>query len=161
MPKSKKEGITFSFIMSAIMIYVMAALNFWVREQSISPQAWVHAAITFIPGFIAGIICDLLFCTPISRKITFTVSKREDTEALKVFVMRFSMVILMTICMTLFGCIASGNKGIQILIDACIYFPYNLTIAMPIQMLVVAPLSLKVVKVLYRKESNIPGSTFH
>lgn len=30
-PRNGKEGILFSFIMSAIMIYVMAALNYGVR----------------------------------------------------------------------------------------------------------------------------------
>ncbi len=31
MPKSKKEGILFSFLMSAVMIFFMAELNYGVR----------------------------------------------------------------------------------------------------------------------------------
>lgn len=152
MPISKKEGMMFSFIMSAVMIYVMAALNFAVRTQSMNSAAWIHATITFIPGYIVGIICDLFICSPLSRKITFLATVENDSEGVKVFVMRFCMVILMTICMTIFGSVAGGARGLQILVGSCVYFPYNFTIAMPIQMLIVAPLSFVIVKSVCRKK---------
>ena len=154
MPRNKKEGLTFSFIMSAIMIYVMAALNYAVRTHAMNGDAWMHALETFIPGYVIGIICDLFVCSPLSRKITFTATSETDRKSLKVFIMRFSMVVLMTICMTVFGSIAGGARGLQIVIDSCTYFPYNFTIAMPIQMLVVAPLSFSIVKLICRKNSK-------
>ena len=40
MPRNGKEGILFSFIMSAIMIYVMAALNYGVRIGDVGAAAW-------------------------------------------------------------------------------------------------------------------------
>lgn len=43
MPRNGKEGILFSFIMSAIMIYVMAALNYGVRIGDVGAAAWSYA----------------------------------------------------------------------------------------------------------------------
>lgn len=154
MPKNRKEGLMFSFIMSAIMIYVMAALNYCVREHAMSSAAWIHAATTFIAGYIVGIICDLFICSPLSRKITFSVTGVNDKESIKIFVMRFCMVVFMTICMTFFGVIAGGARGLQIFIEACVYFPYNFTIAIPVQMLIVAPLSFKIVKTICRQSTT-------
>lgn len=140
MPRSKKEGILFSFVMSAIMIFLMAALNYMVREQSIGSAAWHHAVVAFIPGYIFGMICDLFICTPFSRKLVTKVAS-DCNEGVQIFIIRFSMVVLMTVFMTIFGIVAGGAKGMQILAGTCIYFPYNFTIALPIQMLIVAPLS--------------------
>ena len=61
-------------------------------------------------------------------------------------VSRMRMVILMTVCMTVFGQIASGSKGWAIITGFFTYLPYNFTIALPIQMLIVAPLSFRLVK---------------
>lgn len=146
MPSNKKEGLLFSFLMSAVMIYLMAALNFCVQTQSMTSAAWVHAALTFVPGYIIGMLCDLFICSPLCRKITFSVTAETDQVSLKVFVMRFCMVILMTVCMTVFGQIASGGKGWAIITGFFTYLPYNFTIALPIQMLIVAPLSFRLVK---------------
>ena len=46
MPRNGKEGILFSFIMSAIMIYVMAALNYGVRIGDVGAAAWSYACST-------------------------------------------------------------------------------------------------------------------
>ncbi len=146
MPKSKKQGIALSFIMSLIMIYVMAALNLDVRDHSFSANNWVIALQRLPLGFIVGICCDLLICTPTSRKIVSNVCKETDQEILKVFVLRFCMVVLMTIAMTIFSCVVSGKFGMSGLVDFCTYLPYNFTIALPIQMIIVAPLSYRLSK---------------
>ena len=45
MPRNGKESILFSFIMSAIMIYVMAALNYGVRIGDVGAAAWSSYAL--------------------------------------------------------------------------------------------------------------------
>lgn len=142
MPKSKKEGIMFSFIMSAVMIFLMAALNYAVREGTLGAAAWNHAVTAFIPGYIFGMICDLFICTPLSRRITAK-AVGDQKEGVQIFVVRFSMVVAMTVFMTVFGVIAGGARGVDILIGSVKFFPYNFTIALPVQMLVVAPVCAK------------------
>ena len=146
MPKSKKQGLALSFIMSLIMIYVMAALNLDVRDHSFSANNWLIALQRLPLGFMVGILCDLLICTPTSRKIVNQVCNESDQEALKVFVLRFCMVVFMTIAMTIFSCIVSGKLGMSGIVDFCTYLPYNFTIALPIQMIIVAPLSYRLSK---------------
>lgn len=146
MPHNKKQGTCLSFIMSFIMIYVMAALNIDVRQGCCSAQAWLIAFQRLPLGFVVGILCDLLVCTPLSRRVVALMTGPEDTELVKVFVLRFSMVVLMTAAMTVFSVVVSGQRGMAGIVDFFTYLPYNFTIALPIQMLVVAPLPLRLAR---------------
>lgn len=148
MPKTKKEGILLSLIMSLIMIYVMAALNDMVKNSAFTASSWTLALKRLPLGYLVGIICDLCICTPISRKIVSALSKPEDQERFLVFILRFCMVILMTVFMTIFGIFAGGKSGFEAVVDFFTFLPYNFTIAMPIQMLIVAPLSLRIAKLI-------------
>lgn len=147
----------FSFLMSAIMIFLMAALNYGVRAGSLGAAAWKHAVTAFVPGYIFGMICDLFICTPSSRKITAKIVG-DSKEGVQVFVVRFCMVVLMTVFMTVFGIVAGGARGLEILVGSLVYFPYNFTIALLVQMLVVAPLSAKAVAAVCRRDNNEHGS---
>lgn len=81
-----------------------------------------------------------------SRRVVALMTGPEDTELVKVFVLRFSMVVLMTAAMTVFSVVVSGQRGMAGIVDFFTYLPYNFTIALPIQMLVVAPLSLRLAR---------------
>ena len=143
MPKSKKQGIILSVTMSLIMIYVMAALNLNVRFGRFEAQSWAIALQRLPLGFLVGIICDLCICTPLSRRIVAAVCRSDDREQHKVFTLRFCMVIFMTIAMTVFSVVVSGLHGMAAIADFFTYLPYNFTIALPIQMIIVAPLSFR------------------
>lgn len=146
MPRSKKEGILLSLIMSLIMIYVMAALNDNVRLGEFASSSWMLALQRLPLGYVVGILCDLCVCTPLSRRFVMKVTAPSDREVYKVLVLRFCMVVLMTVAMTIFSVFASGKLGMVGVIDFFKYLPYNFTIALPIQMLIVAPLSLRIAR---------------
>ena len=78
MPRNGKEGILFSFIMSAIMIYVMAALNYGVRIGDVGTAAWSYALFNWPLAYVVGMICDLCICTPSSRAIMNTFCAATD-----------------------------------------------------------------------------------
>ena len=69
MPHNKKQGLCLSFIMSFIMIYVMAALNIDVHQGYCSAQAWLIAFQRLPLGFVVGILCDLLVVAPLSLRL--------------------------------------------------------------------------------------------
>lgn len=146
MPKCKQEGILLSLIMSLIMIYAMAALNDNVRLGEFAASSWLLALQRLPLGFAVGILCDLLICTPLSRKFVMKVMRAEDREIFKVLVLRFCMVVLMTVAMTIFSVVVSGKLGMEGVIDFFTYLPYNFTIALPIQILIVAPVSLRIAR---------------
>lgn len=139
MPRNGKEGILFSFIMSAIMIYVMAALNYGVRTGDVGPIAWRYAAISFPLAYVVGMICDLCVCTPTSRALMNRFCKPADRPVFKGLTVKFLMVVLMTVCMTIFGTIMAFGFTFEAFLGFWRMFPYNFTIALPIQMLIVAP----------------------
>ena len=146
MPENRKQGTILSLLMSLIMIYVMAALNLNVRNGSFTTGVWLTALMRLPLGYIVGILCDMLICTPLSRKIVGKVTAETDSVRMKTFVLRFCMVIFMTIAMTVFSCIVSGKWGMAGVVDFFTWLPYNFIIALPIQMIIVAPFSLKVAK---------------
>lgn len=141
MPKSKKQGILLSIIMSLIMIYIMAVLNMDVRLGRFAGESWLIVLERLPLGFLVGIICDLCICTPLSRRIVGAVCTDDDRERHKVFTLRFCMVVFMTIAMTVFSVAVSGLRGLDAVADFFTYLPYNFTIALPIQIIIVAPLS--------------------
>lgn len=146
MPTSKKEGLLLSFLMSLIMIYVMAALNDAVKLGTLTLSSWLLALERLPLGFLVGILCDLLLCTPLSRRIVAAVTQPEDRRCFPILLLRFSMVVLITICMTVFSVLAGGSGGWTGVAEFFTYLPYNFTIALPIQMLLVAPLSARLAK---------------
>lgn len=146
MPRSKKEGILLSLIMSLVMIYVMAALNDNVRLGEFAASSWLLALQRLPLGYCVGILCDLCICTPLSRRLVMKVTDAEDPEIYKVLILRFCMVVLMTVAMTVFSVFAGGKTGMEGVIDFFTYLPYNFTIALPIQMLIVAPVSLRIAR---------------
>lgn len=153
MPRNGKEGILFSFIMSALMIYLMAAINMYVRatlglggfELSTPWEPWTYAIVNFPLAYIVGMICDLGFCTPTSRKIMTRFCHQSDRGVWKGIVVKFSMVVLMTIAMTIYGAIAAAGFKFDAVFAFFTLLPYNFIIALPLQMLVIAPLAGKIV----------------
>ena len=153
MPRNGKEGVLFSFIMSALMIYLMAALNMYVRAglglgglQLQTPwEPWWYAVINFPLAYVVGMICDLGFCTPTSRKIMTKVCAETDRPAWKGFVVKFCMVVLMTIAMTVYGALAAVGFRVEAISAFFVLLPYNFIIALPIQMCLIAPLAGKIV----------------
>ena len=141
MPRNGKEGILFSFIMSAIMIYVMAALNYGVRTGDVGAAAWSYAFFSWPLAYVIGMICDLCICTPSSRAIMNRCCTQTDRAVWKSITVKFLMVVLMTIFMTIFGAIMAFGFSTDAVAGFFSMFPYNFTIALPIQMLIVAPLS--------------------
>ena len=150
MPHSKKEGMLLSIIMSLIMIYVMAALNECVKAGAFAADAWVVSLKRLPLGFAVGIICDMAICTPLSRKLVAAVSNEDDRECYKVLILRFSMVVLMTAAMTVFSVLITWQDARSAIAGFFKYLPYNFTIALPIQMLIVAPVSLKLARAIAR-----------
>lgn len=151
MPRNEREGLLLSVFMSLIMIYVMAALNDAVKLGTMTGDSWVLALERLPLGFLFGIVCDLCICTPLSRKLVGRIFAGGGPEAGAVFLMRASMVVLMTVFMTGFGVVASGQLGWGGVRSFFVYFPYNFTIALPIQMGLVAPLSLRLARGLSKK----------
>ena len=141
MPRNGKEGILFSFIMSAIMIYVMAALNYGVRTGDVGTAAWSYAFFNWPLAYVIGMICDLCICTPSSRAIMNRFCAQTDRAVCKGITVKFLMVVLMTVFMTIFGAIMAFGPSADAVVGFFSMFPYNFTIALPIQMLIVAPLS--------------------
>lgn len=141
MPRNGKEGILFSFIMSAIMIYVMAALNYGVHTGDVGTAAWSYAFFNWPLAYVIGMICDLCICTPSSRAIMNRFCAQTDRAVWKGITVKFLMVVLMTVFMTIFGVIMAFGPSADAVVGFFSMFPYNFTIALPIQMLIVAPLS--------------------
>ena len=150
MPHSKKQGVLLSLIMSLVMIYLMAVLNLDVRQGCFAREAWGIALRRLPLGYFVGVVCDLLLCTPLSRRIVERCTAPEDPEKCRVFLLRFCMVIAMTVVMTVFSVLVSGLRGWAGVEDFFTYLPYNFTIALPLQMLLVAPLSLRAARWLAR-----------
>lgn len=146
MPQSKKEGVILSLIMSLVMIYLMAALNDGVKAGELTMYSWIIALHRLPLGFLVGIICDMLICTPLSLKLVEKVTDVDDRVMYKTMVLRFSMVVLMTIAMTIFSVVITWSGATEAFKEFFRWLPYNFTIALPIQMIIVAPIAARIAR---------------
>ena len=126
MPRNGKEGILFSFIMSAIMIYVMAALNYGVRTGDVGTAAWSYAFFNWPLAYVIGMICDLCICTPSSRAIMNRFCAQTDRAVWKGITVKFLMVVLMTVFMTIFGDIMAFGPSADAVVGFFSMFPLQL-----------------------------------
>lgn len=145
MPRNGKEGLLFSFAMSALMIYIMAALNYGVRTGDVGGTAWSYAVFNFPLAFVVGIVCDLAICTPLSRWTMRATCRATDRPVWKGLVVKFCMVVLMTVAMTIFGVLEAVGPSRAAVTLFFVTFPYNFIIALPLQMLVIAPICARFV----------------
>ena len=127
MPRNGKEGILFSFIMSAIMIYVMAALNYGVHTGDVGTAAWSYAFFNWPLAYVIGMICDLCICTPSSRAIMNRFCAQTDRAVWKGITVKFLMVVLMTVFMTIFGVIMAFGPSADAVVGFFSMFPYNVS----------------------------------
>ena len=118
-----------------------------VREKrSIQRRGMARLAQAAPVGVRGWYICDMAVCTPLSRKLVAAVTGENDRECFKGLILRFSMVVLMTVAMTVFSVVVTWEDAQSAVSGFFRYLPYNFTIALPVQMLVVAPVSLRLAR---------------
>ncbi|RKL65818.1 DUF2798 domain-containing protein [Salipaludibacillus neizhouensis] len=158
MPSNKKEGIIFGLFMCFGMVLIMSAYNTALHGEFSSATIGslvIQFVITFIIAFIVESIVE-----PQARKIALSLPYDKSKKLNFILAMSVCMVPMMVLIMSGYGLILmSFMSGVE----GSIFTAYlkivglNFIVAFPAQLLIVGPISRKLLTKYIKPSTQKPG----
>lgn len=140
MPKNKKEEMILTFCMCSLMVLGMSIYNLYLHHDF----SILNLMKGYIPAFITALLLDILIVGKIAPALAFKFSIARKKELYGILMVSTLMVLFMVSFMSIFGIIMefdSFNNFGQLYINAWIM---NFIMALPLQLLIVGPISRKI-----------------
>lgn len=154
MPANRKEQFVYTFLMVALMAFIMISYND-VLQNGVSinsiKQAWLGFPLTFLVAFL----CEWFVIGRFGMPIIFKTLKEEDSALKKMLLSRLIIVSGMVILMSFSGPILSVGFSLDILLEWPKNMVLNFIVAYPLQVLVARPF----VRFVFRKSFFLGTTT--
>jgi biotin transporter BioY len=132
------------------MVIGMSIYNLWVHNS----LDLIALAIGFIPGFIVAFVLDVFIVGVVAKKLAFKLPINKASKCQLILTISTLMVIGMVTFMSVFGLIMNGNISDITFSDYLQAWKTNIVMALPLQLLIVGPVSRQVLSVIQR-QSNL------
>ncbi|EMF0315268.1 DUF2798 domain-containing protein [Enterococcus faecium] len=145
---NKKEGIIFTTMMCFLMVLGMSAYNLWLHQD-------LHLSsllIGLVPGFVVAFILDVFIIGVLAKKIAFKLPVNPESKIQMILTISCLMVLGMVTCMSLFGVIMEQGIPDQLFSAYMNAWKMNVIAALPLQLIIVGPLSRSVLKAIQSNE---------
>lgn len=143
MPRNKKESVIFTLMMCGLMVLGMSTYNI-IGHTGINSNLIPNIAIGFLPTFTIALIFDVLFVNKIAKKATFKLPINKDKRWQIILAISGFTIIQMVPLMSFYGSIISPTSDQNFLAVYLHTILANLAMAVPLQFLIVGPISRKV-----------------
>ncbi len=152
MPKTKKQGFLFSFIMCICMCTIMSAYNMFLHNgfSSNTMLIWIKA---LLPTFLLAFAVSYLLVNPNVKKISFKLTK--NNPKYKDNFMTLGMIIGMVTIMSAYGTIMSNGINSQFLTNYCTNFILSFIVALPLQLIFIKPIVKRIFNGILTLRSNL------
>lgn len=140
MPKNKKEEISLTLLMCSLMVLGMSIYNLTLHHN----LTIANLIKGYIPGLIVGLLLDIFIVGKIAPAIAFKLLIKKDSELTIILTISFFMVLFMVSFMSIFGILIESMK-----LTGSLYLKTwitNFIMALPLQILIVGPISRKLSK---------------
>lgn len=140
MPTNKKESLLFTSLMCSMMVLGMSVYNLMLHGHFSMGELLKGA----IPGIIVAFILDEFVVGILAKKIAFKLPINHEKKIQVILTITFCMVLGMVTCMSLFGIIMElgfPNGMLGLYLHA---WKMNFIVALPLQLLIVGPISRKI-----------------
>ncbi|EOZ5809789.1 DUF2798 domain-containing protein [Enterococcus hirae] len=137
MPTNKKEGIIFTSLMCFLMVLGMSVYNLWLHGD----LYFSNLLIGLVPGFIVAFILDVFIVGVIAKKIAFKLPVNSESKFQMIVTISCLMVLGMVTCMSLFGVVIEQGIPDHLLSAYLTAWKMNVIVALPLQLLIVGPIS--------------------
>ena len=146
MPVNKKEGIIFGVTMCFLMVCGMSTYNLTL----VGKLNFAKFAIGLIPGFIVAFFFDTVIVGPIAKKIAFKLPIDKNNKLQIILAISLLMVTGMVTFMSIFGLLMRPEIPQNIVSAYFIGWGMNFIAALPLQLLIVGPISRLKLQMLQR-----------
>ena len=137
MPRNKKEGIIFGITMCFLMVCGMSAYNLAL----VGKLSYTKFAIGLIPGFIVAFFFDTVIVGPVAKKIAFKLPIDKNNKLQIILAISLLMVTGMVTFMSVFGLLIRPELPENIVSAYFTAWGMNFIAALPLQLLLVGPIS--------------------
>ena len=137
MPRNKKEGIIFGVTMCFLMVCGMSAYNLAL----VGKLSYTKFAIGLIPGFIVAFFFDTVIVGPVAKKIAFKLPIDKNNKLQIILAISLLMVTGMVTFMSVFGLLMRPELPENIVSAYFTAWGMNFIAALPLQLLLVGPIS--------------------
>ncbi|CAK8053910.1 DUF2798 domain-containing protein [Eupransor demetentiae] len=139
MPRNLKEELLFMLVMAGLMVLGMAAYNVYLAK-GMSAGFLAEVIVGYPLALLVAMLCDGLIVGPIAKGLAFKVivPRFKNKSGLRIpITISLLMVAGMVTLMSLFGVLINGNS-LSAYPKAWLL---NVVVALPLQLLVVAPIA--------------------
>lgn len=140
MGRNRKEALVFTSIMCFFMVLVMCFYNVLLAE-GFSGGVAGKVAQAFLPALAVALILDVFIVGKIAKGVAGRILRNNNSTVLKILTISFFMVCGMALCMSLFGTVTHYGFDDQLLSRWLPSFGLNFIFALPLQLLLVGPLT--------------------
>ena len=137
MPRNKKEGIIFGVTMCFLMVCGMSAYNLAL----VGKLSYTKFAIGLIPGFIVAFFFDTVIVGPVAKKLAFKLPIDRDNKLQTILAISLLMITGMVTFMSVFGLLMRPELPENIIHAYFTAWGMNFIAALPLQLLLVSPIS--------------------
>ena len=137
MPRNKKEGIIFGVTMCFLMVCGMSAYNLAL----VGKLSFTKFAIGLIPGFIVAFFFDVVIVGPVAKKLAFKLPIDRNNKLQTILAISLLMVTGMVTFMSVFGLLMRSELPENIVSAYFTAWGMNFIAALPLQLLLVGPIS--------------------
>ncbi|MBS9334696.1 DUF2798 domain-containing protein [Fructobacillus sp. M1-13] len=144
MPRNLKEELVFMLVMAGLMVLGMSIYNVYLA-QGIDSRFWSEIVFGYPIALIVAMLLDGFLVGPIAKGIAFKaiIPRYKEKSPIKIGItISVLMVLGMVTCMSLFGVLING-QSVTMYGHAWIM---NLILALPLQLIVVAPIARTVLR---------------
>ncbi|WEV45588.1 DUF2798 domain-containing protein [Streptococcaceae bacterium ESL0687] len=138
MPENKKQGIFFTVIMCLLMVTGMSVYNLLLHGD-LSTGNFLKG---LVPGFIVAFFLDVVVVGPIAKKIAFSLPFVDKNKKIQLILsISTCMVLGMVSFMSIFGIVIEAGFSSLNFSSYLKAWGMNFIMALPLQLLVVGPIS--------------------
>lgn len=137
MPRNKKEGIIFGVTMCFLMVCGMSAYNLAL----VGKLSFTKFAIGLIPGFIVTFFFDVVIVGPVAKKLAFKLPINRNNKLQTILAISLLMITGMVTFMSVFGLLMRPELPENIVSAYFTACGMNFIAALPLQLLLVGPIS--------------------
>lgn len=151
-----KEKLQYTFIICFLMEFLMAYYNYFFHTDAFLHEAFVLACIEFVPAFLIGFLCELLFVSHIAKKVALFLHREHFSHRNVIRVNEFLIALGMMVVFSVYGALLhNGGEHINFVLLIIKDFIKNAIVGIPLFMFLVSPLARRMIRHEHAKEEDI------
>lgn len=151
MPQNKKESLLFAFMACSGMVLGMSSYNLWLHHQLSADKV----LLGFFPGFIVAFLIENLIVGNPARKLALSFSITKESKFYAIILVSVFMILGMVTFMSFYGFIIQRQWHLLSFRTYFLTFGRNLLAALPLQLLLVGPVSRKLLSIIQKRQAII------